>query len=1049
MPVSAMRRLFATTILRVRRRPAPFLLALGFVLVPALSHAARGGPDAGSWTWADSQEPGVSSLVEVPAVMTTIMSPPLVDEAVYPVDLSFPFTLHGTTSSRVWLSTNGWISLRDPGASPAPLNRPIPTPGVPEAVTAWAWGNLELGLAQVGSNSRGDVIEVHYYHRGLDLWLEGYIEFLRAGAIGFYYTNGAPPTSAATIGIEDGFGSRGTQIVYNGTVAPGVAFSTPYALMFYAPSPLDCSSAVDYPACQPSIVGTTVGGSAAVNNYACDALAHAGAERVYRIDRPGLGRFQASLSNLGGRDLALYLISGGCHPGFGCVAGGGPSIDVPGLARGTYFLVVDGSSAVDDGDFTLTVSPSDADCNRNGVGDSCDILAGTSTDCDSNGRPDECGNCAVDVVFMMDTSGSMVPYFTPLCDAIAATVAQLSTQGIDFTSQMWGITDNGSGCLTDNVRNRLGGTVPGSPAPPLDLLTSSESWGQAASIAAALYPWTPGAVRVVVPIGDEGPYQGEPVFDPGDDRDVVTHAISVCLANRVIASPITPDLISNPGNVLLAQDLAAGTGGTWSSTGVNMGDAILNLVEDACTLFLPSADAGPDVAMCSPGSVRLDGSGSRPTCAGALEYRWLEGTNEPCGGWSPTPICDVTPAASTTYTLEVRCLTASACAFTDTMQVTIGGGPLAALAATPPAICPGDAIALDASGTNPNGCPTGLEYQFREGAAILQPWSPISSHGPLLPATTTTYDVDVRCGACATTSQATVTVEPRPTAFAGGPPLVCAGNAAILDGTGSNGCPGALEYRWLDGATPVCNWSTAATCLVSPAVATVYTLETRCQGGICEAATTWSVDVAPRPVAAVSPSQNVCAPGPVQLDASTSTTSGCPGGALYEWWQGATMIRAASPVATYVPTTTVPGTLTYTVLVSCAGLPGCDDRVDVTVTVRDCSLSVHFDTVTATRVDRGHVAIAWRTSSELGSVLFAVERATSPAGPFVMIGTTPALGSGASYLLTDEVDTGAGLWYRVVEHTVDGRGDESAAVAASAVAMGHGGTRARSRATTR
>lgn len=446
---------------------------------------------------------------------------------------------------------------------------------------------------------------------------------------------------------------------------------------------------------------------------------------------------------------------------------------------------------------------------------------------------------------------------------------------------------------------------------------------------------------------------------------------------------------------------------------------------------------------CTGATVTLDGSSSIG-CAAGLQYRWLEAGTPVCN-WSSVPTCDVTPGTTTAYTLEIRCLDDAACLASDVVIVNVVPNPVPVLNA-PQAICPGDSFQLDASPSGPNGCAMALEYQFSEGPTILQPWSGTSTYGPVTPATTTTYTVEVRCGACATSTQTTVTVEPRPIAEARGNNLVCAGDSTTLDGTFSVGCPGTMEYRWLDGATPVCNWSTTPTCSVTPAIPTTYTLEVRCQGGVCPATTTINVDVAPRPVAAVSPDQNVCAPGPVQLDASTSNTTGCPGGPSYAWWQGPTLVQPASPIATYTPPTTAPGTLTYTVVVSCAGLPACDDQVNVNVTVRDCTLAVHFDAVAATRVDRTHVAIAWRTSSELGTVLFAVERATSPTGPFELVATTPAQGGGASYRVDDQVDPATtDLWYRVVEHTVDGRGDESAVVGLSKPGARGGRSRAAKR----
>ena len=56
-----------------------------------------------------------------------------------------------------------------------------------------------------------------------------------------------------------------------------------------------------------------------------------------------------------------------------------------------------------------------------------------------------------------------------------------------------------------------------------------------------------------------------------------------------------------------------------------------------------------------------------------LEYRWLDGgTVVPGCDWSSTPTCDVTPAATITYTLEISCLgSPSACITTDDVLVIV------------------------------------------------------------------------------------------------------------------------------------------------------------------------------------------------------------------------------------------------------------------------------------------------------------------------------------------------------------------------------------------
>jgi hypothetical protein len=93
-----------------------------------------------------------------------------------------------------------------------------------------------------------------------------------------------------------------------------------------------------------------------------------------------------------------------------------------------------------------------------------------------------------------------------------------------------------------------------------------ESWASAVAIVAANHSWRPGALRIVVPISDEGPENGlsgvqMEIPDPnnpggtiiiiradkGDcdqaDTDATTNAIDVAIANDVVLSPIAAFLL--------------------------------------------------------------------------------------------------------------------------------------------------------------------------------------------------------------------------------------------------------------------------------------------------------------------------------------------------------------------------------------------------------------------------------------------------------------------------------------------------------------------------
>ena len=177
------------------------------------------------------------------------------------------------------------------------------------------------------------------------------------------------------------------------------------------------------------------------------------------------------------------------------------------------------------------------DCNDNGVPDICDLSGGGSLDCNSDNVPDECPQCPlVEVAFIMDTSTSMNDEGAALCSTITQVVAALQADLVNVDTELMGVMTPGSGiysCLTDSVAGLYGTVVPGSPPPNNTTLGScpggnevgSEDWGRATSVVAGTKAWQSDSVRLVVSISDEGPWCGNPVTDPGVDRDSISHAI--------------------------------------------------------------------------------------------------------------------------------------------------------------------------------------------------------------------------------------------------------------------------------------------------------------------------------------------------------------------------------------------------------------------------------------------------------------------------------------------------------------------------------------------
>ncbi len=248
----------------------------------------------------------------------------------------------------------------------------------------------------------------------------------------------------------------------------------------------------------------------------------------------------------------------------------------------------------DDGDGGVVTLCPIGDCNNNGQDDACDFYNGDSSDCNENRIPDDCETLgtvcpSIDMVFLLDTSGSMVDEIDSLCATIDTIVTDLAGQGvvlnaeilaIDFVDHFPSDTNNPAdddeffdwSCLVagDTVSNQSWTDGSGSGLDTDGCLGNldgdndserDENWGPASAIVAGQYPWGVDSVRLIIPISDEGPCLGDDGCD-ADDDSAIANAIAQALAQSppVVVSPIVGDF---PDTCVIAQAqaLANGTGG--------------------------------------------------------------------------------------------------------------------------------------------------------------------------------------------------------------------------------------------------------------------------------------------------------------------------------------------------------------------------------------------------------------------------------------------------------------------------------------------------------
>ncbi|MEA3254961.1 MAG: vWA domain-containing protein, partial [Candidatus Altiarchaeota archaeon] len=105
-----------------------------------------------------------------------------------------------------------------------------------------------------------------------------------------------------------------------------------------------------------------------------------------------------------------------------------------------------------------------------------------------------------DLVFIVDTSGSMDGEWKSLCSIMSYVVSELEAGGINVKYDIYGLGSKKS-CST--------GYIPG----------DSESWGWGTEDKAKNYPWRPAAKGIIFPVSDEGANYGDP-WNSVDDASI-------------------------------------------------------------------------------------------------------------------------------------------------------------------------------------------------------------------------------------------------------------------------------------------------------------------------------------------------------------------------------------------------------------------------------------------------------------------------------------------------------------------------------------------------
>jgi hypothetical protein len=254
----------------------------------------------------------------------------------------------------------------------------------------------------------------------------------------------------------------------------------------------------------------------------------------------------------------------------GVAAGTGREVEVKGLSLGKHTVKL---TAIDSGQMTDAVEHT---------------FFVQKQYCDANDNQ-------LDLVFVIDNSAPMVNHAQNFCKALPGILEDLAELGVEVRYEVFDVAAARSGgtpsaCATGVVESRWRTEIDH----PAD-------WGKAVGTVAANYGWLADATRLIVPVTNNGPEDGNPTADPGADRDALDAAIDAATDAATAVSPLMmppADSMNFFVNMRLAEEIADATGGAvmqWTDPDLDMAETIQDTqAQLGCS---------PDVDTVNPGTV--------------------------------------------------------------------------------------------------------------------------------------------------------------------------------------------------------------------------------------------------------------------------------------------------------------------------------------------------------------------------------------------------------------------------------------------------------------
>jgi len=305
---------------------------------------------------------------------------------------------------------------------------------------------------------------------------------------------------------------------------------------------------------------------------------------------------------------------------------------------------------------------------------------------------------------------------------------------------------------------------------------------------------------------------------------------------------------------------------TITSTGCSLSNPVTITVN-----ALPAAAAGVNSTICAGQSASIGGA-----AVSGSSYTWV---SNPSGFSTTASSASVSPATTTAYTITET--NSNSCVASNSVTVTVNALP-AALVASSSSICPGNTVSIGGTAV------TGSSYSW-----VSNPtgFSSTSSNPSVSPTSTTSYTLtEINANSCSASNSLTITVNPIPSANAGSPATICAGNSIQIGGSAVLG----NTYAWTatSGFT-----STSSNPVVIPSTTTTYTLVESVSSG-CSNTHSVTITVNALPAANAGSTSAICSGKSVSIGAAAVS------GDTYSWTSNPSGYSSTASSASVTPTAT-------------------------------------------------------------------------------------------------------------------------------------------------